>query len=60
MTSFLLCVMLLARLQGSGVVSGLLRDVNGNAVSNVRVALAEVSNTANDHPVKPSISPALR
>jgi hypothetical protein len=47
MAGLLLTVLLLTQAQmGSGVISGVLRDVNNNPVANVRVALTEVSNAA--------------
>jgi hypothetical protein len=48
MTSLFLSLVLFVQAQlGSGVVSGVLRDMSGNPVPNVRVALAEVSDAVN-------------
>jgi hypothetical protein len=48
MIGVLLTLVLLTQVQlGSGVVSGVLRDIAGNPVPNVRVALADVSEAAN-------------
>ena len=48
MTGLLLTVLMFTQVQTpSGVITGVLRDVNNSPVANVRVALTEVSNGAN-------------
>ena len=48
MTGLLLTVLIFTQVQTpSGVITGVLRDVNNSPVANVRVALTEVSNGAN-------------